>query len=122
MCWHLIIEEYAPHFIYIKGEHKIVADALSCLDLASTASPTAQLHNQHYLAEHFGLKKEDLLDDSFPVYYKLIAKHQLNDMALCAAVSKLHHEFHLKTFCGGSKKHQLLCWQNKIIIPWTLQE
>jgi hypothetical protein len=29
MRWQLILEEYAPEFIYLKGKHNIVADALS---------------------------------------------------------------------------------------------
>jgi hypothetical protein len=29
MRWRLILEEYAPEFLYLKGEHNIVADALS---------------------------------------------------------------------------------------------
>jgi len=33
MRWHLILEEYLPVLIYLKGEHNIVADALSRLEL-----------------------------------------------------------------------------------------
>jgi len=32
MRWRLVLEEYGPELRYIKGEHNIVADALSRLD------------------------------------------------------------------------------------------
>ena len=32
MRWKLILEEFIPELIYIKGSQNIVADALSCLD------------------------------------------------------------------------------------------
>ncbi len=31
-CWQLLLEEYAPEIIYIKGIHNTVADAISQLD------------------------------------------------------------------------------------------
>ena len=33
ICWRLVLEEYGPELKYIKGEHNVVADALSCLDM-----------------------------------------------------------------------------------------
>jgi RNase H-like domain found in reverse transcriptase len=33
MRWRLLLEEYGPELHYIKGEHNIVADALSRLDM-----------------------------------------------------------------------------------------
>jgi hypothetical protein len=33
MWWQLIIEEFGPELVYIKGEHNIVADALSHLEI-----------------------------------------------------------------------------------------
>ena len=32
MRWRLILEEFGPELKYIKGENKVVADALSCLE------------------------------------------------------------------------------------------
>ena len=41
--WRLIIEEYGPEIIYIKGEHNTVADAISRLDF----TPKAETKNSH---------------------------------------------------------------------------
>jgi hypothetical protein len=37
--WRLILEEYGPELRYIKGEHNIVADALSWLGMVSETEP-----------------------------------------------------------------------------------
>ena len=31
-CWHLLLEEYGPKIVFIKGVDNIVADAISCLE------------------------------------------------------------------------------------------
>jgi hypothetical protein len=33
MCWRLLIEQFGPELIYIKGKHNVAADALSRLPL-----------------------------------------------------------------------------------------
>jgi hypothetical protein len=39
--WRLILEEYGPEIVYIKGIHNTVADATSRLDYASPDNPSA---------------------------------------------------------------------------------
>ena len=34
--WHMLLEEYGPKIIYIKGIHNTVADAISRLDMDPT--------------------------------------------------------------------------------------
>lgn len=99
MHWRLIAEEYAPELIYIKGEHNIVADALSRLNL-EPGSHMEQMHDMHYLLDHFGLEDNDLPDDSFPLTYKLLAKHQRTDTALLEKAHKSSMNYQLKTFHG----------------------
>ena len=56
MRWHLIIEEYLPELIYLKGENNIVADALSRLELISPKNQQQiqqHSHDMHYRANHF---------------------------------------------------------------------
>ena len=38
-CWRLILEEYGPEIIYIKGVHNTLADAISWLDFSPKANP-----------------------------------------------------------------------------------
>ena len=70
MRWRLILEEYGPELIYIKGENNVVADALSRLNLI-TSTPLSP--NLDKMAEHSGLGDEDLPADAFPLQYKIIA-------------------------------------------------
>ena len=47
MRWRLVLEEYGPELVYIKGESNVVADALSRL----TIDDTREIFN---IAEAFG--------------------------------------------------------------------
>ena len=83
MCWRLIIEEYSPELIYLKGEINIVTDAVSRLNI-DTSKCTSNIHTCDllYLTEYFALDDDDLSDDIFPLQYKLIAQHQTKQQDL----------------------------------------
>jgi len=121
MRWRLIIEEYSPELLYVKGETNIVADALSRLDLAPSDTSPSDMHDMQYLADNFSLEDDDLPDDAYPLQYKLIASHQNLQKDLFVKLYKQQDGFHLKSFCGGGKKRTLICRHEKIIIPKTLQ-
>jgi hypothetical protein len=123
MRWHLIIEEYSPELIYLKGEHNIVADALSRLELISPENQQQiqeHSHDMHYLADHFGLKDDDLPVNAYPLQFKIIAKYQQKQPDLVSKVQK-HEGFQIKSFCGGGKKRDLICHNEKIVIPTAIQ-
>jgi RNA recognition motif-containing protein len=103
MRWRLIIEEYSPELIYVKGETNIVADALSRLDLATSDTSPSDMHDMQYLADNFSLEDDDLPNDAYPLQYKLIAKHQNLQKDLFVKLNKQHDGFHLKSFCGGGR-------------------
>ncbi len=42
-CWRLLLEEYGPSFVYIKGIHKTVADAFSQPDYRSIIGDRSSL-------------------------------------------------------------------------------
>ena len=76
----------------------------------------------HYLADNFGLKDDDLPEDAYPLQYKLIAKYQNLQKDLFIKLNKQQDGFHLKSFCGGGKWQHLICRNEKIVIPTTLQK
>ena len=69
MRWRLILEEFGPELKYIKGENKVVANALSCLEMSD---------NQEILniSELYGYDDKDLHDSAYPIPYHDIAKAQ----------------------------------------------
>jgi hypothetical protein len=121
MRWRLILEEYAPELIYLKGEHNIVADALSRLELDTPNTTLAEMHDIQYLADHFALDDDDLPVDAYPLQYKIIAIHQRKQSDLLTKLKKSQDGFHIKSFYGGGKKRDLICRNDKIVIPTTLQ-
>ncbi len=43
--WRILLEEYAPQIIYIKGIHNTVADAISRLDYNPKVNRTSELNH-----------------------------------------------------------------------------
>ena len=90
MHWRLIIEEFNPELIYIKGERNLVADALSRLDIepstvleeypggVSGPNPTTT-EETLWTHEYYGHTKDDL---PFPLRFKNIQQAQSEDRAL----------------------------------------
>jgi hypothetical protein len=118
--WRLILEEFGPELLYIKGEKNIVADALSRLGLNNTnntSAPTVE-HN----ATLFGSTKHDLPDHAFPVQFKLIQEHQQKDSSLLASAKSDTAHFKLQSFHGGGTSRTLICFNDRIVIPKTLQK
>ena len=66
MRWRLVLEEYGPELIYIKGESNIIADALSRIDLNSNQTPTTEVQ----MAELYG--QEKIPAHIFPVSYSIL--------------------------------------------------
>jgi hypothetical protein len=42
--WRLLLEEFAPEIVYIKGIHNMVADAISRLDYNPEVNPTSDFN------------------------------------------------------------------------------
>ena len=47
--WRLILEEYGPEIIYIKGIHNTVADAISRLELSQKINPSLNTDKQNWM-------------------------------------------------------------------------
>ena len=114
MRWRLILVEFGPELKYIKGEKNIVADALSRIEISD---------NQEILniSELYGYDDKDLLERAYPIRYHDIAKAQETDAKLQQKLVS-HKDYTLDTFLGGNKYHRLICRNDKISLPATLQK
>ena len=54
--WRLLLEEYGPEIVYIKGIHNTVADAISRLDYDPTVNPHRQSHYIHRISDQTGIE------------------------------------------------------------------
>ena len=113
MRWWLVIEEFSPELLYIKGEQNIVADALSCLDIDKN---TTDCLEAYATAEYYGSSTEELPDTSFPLQYKDIQQAQQQDEWL---LNKLQSDktYSTKIYRWGGKSHMLIMHDGKIAIP-----
>jgi hypothetical protein len=113
MRWRLVLEEFGPELRYIKGERNIVAEALSCLDMNEDDTIVN-------VAKAFGYDNADLPADGFPVKYRTLAKAQKKDRALLRKLLS-HNDYREIPFRGGDKSHDLICKNEKIVVPEKLQ-
>lgn len=121
MRWRLILEEYGPEFSYVKGEHNVVADALSRLDLVVDANPPD--HSLLFMAETFGLSNADLPSTLYPLRYSFLESEQQKDKDLMSKVRHNSTPLRLKAFRGGGKSYDLIVTNDdKIVIPKRLQK
>ena len=131
MRWRLLIEEFNPELIYIKGERNIVADALSRLDIApsvesekypgSALGPNSTGSSEALSMEYYGNDKQDLPASAFPLGFKIISKAQSQDEELKElALSNVKYE--LRTLRSGGKERNLIYYEDKICVPKELQQ
>ena len=110
MRWHLLVEEFGPKLVYVKGDKNIVADALSRLHMKP--APKSQSNesvldepDHRLLAESF--LEEEIADD-------------LPDWKMCVPTSlqtrmvQWHHEqlCHAGETCTLEKINQHFYWKN----------
>jgi hypothetical protein len=95
MCWCLILEEFGPTLTHIKGEHNVVADTLSQLDLTE----------EEFSSGTFVGDQDDSLEDC-PFSHAATAQEQPTNPGLmdCYGSSKLYE----KTLCKHTDKEDEL--------------
>jgi hypothetical protein len=123
MRWQLIIKEFNPELIYIKGEKNVVADALTRLDILHT-TPTLLPHNpvhHAYIAEYYGNGHNEIKEDTYPLKFKIIQREQQKDTALVQKLSN-NNTYSTTTYHGGGKERTLITKDNKICIPKSLTQ
>ena len=128
MRWRLLIEEYGPDIQHLPGEHNIVADALSRLDINPAKllnelsfSHCAAVDESNYKADELAdlYTVDKLPDNLYPLKYSVIDKYQQKDPKLLNKLNK--GIYTTKTFRGGGKVRQLICRDDKIVIPEILR-
>ena len=72
MRWRLILKEYGPELRYIKGEHNIVADALSRLDMVQDPLTMDRHLNVIEMAHLFTADDGDFPSDIPLSYAKIV--------------------------------------------------
>ena len=98
MRWSLLIEEFGPELVYIKGQKNIVADALSQLNIQPPESPVDNQFYQLLLsnAECFATEVK-LPSNVFPVSFQLIYKLQQEDQHSLKLFKDKNFKYALKT-------------------------
>ena len=104
--WRLIVEEYGPNLIYIKGCNNIVADFLS-------RYPRQPTNDAFYFEDLYTINNDD---DSFPLSFPTISNEQQNDARLMGISNNnpnytvMHHQ-----------RVPIIYYNNKIVLPQSLQ-
>ena len=121
--WRLILEEYNPELLYIKGEDNIVADALSRLDLLEDKGPDGPSTEQPELAVMSELFAEDEEPDidNFPLTHDRVEREQQRDEWLQEQFSKKPDLYRKEDHTIGRTTCSLITRNGKIVIPKTLQ-
>ncbi len=119
MQWRLILEGYSPKLKYIKGEHNIVTDALSRLNLDTNELSGEQMSNEQ-LAEVYVEDENDFPTD-YPLSYWQIEFEQGwdNDLQELYARRDLYER---KTFKHLDRSFELIMREGKIVLPKSLQD
>lgn len=104
MRWRLLIEEYGPELRYVKGEHNIVADALS--RLKRTPTPIVDTPELNVFTNSvYALAKKDITE-VYPLKYLHIEKAQYQDESLKKLVQSREYSF--TVFHGGGREYKLI--------------
>jgi putative transposase len=134
--WRLLLEEYSPTFVHVKGIDNVVADALSRLEKESENEEQNKVQPQHIayimskldsddntiipkandaqeMAQCFASINDEIME-RFPMHPSLIKRYQRTD----AAIQRDKDNFNTTLVEGVT----LYTRENKIVIPRALQQ
>jgi transposase InsO family protein len=109
MRWRLFLEEYGPDIRYIKGDHNIIADALSRLDIQPLRDSGQPQETAFFNTEQI----------TFPVHTALIAHEQKKDAALCTHMLADKNKTYTTQTVEGN---EVIMYKDKIYVPKTLEQ
>ena len=112
MRWRLLLEEFGPNLIYIKGGDNVVADALSRMRLTEA----------DFSPEAFALDDEK---GEFPESHSLTFADVLHEQKRCPALQEKLKNNTPKcaktTHKHSDQSCELITWDNRIVIPPSMQ-
>ena len=101
MRWRLYIKEYSPDLKYIKGEHNVVADALSRLEMDEETGLHEALITDEMCSDWYCYAKEEQNFNSHPLSYQQMEKAQCADMSLMKILLMENLPYQYRSFHGG---------------------
>ena len=132
MRWRMVLEEYGPELIYIKGPDNIVADALSRLDLIpepsddAPESPTQvlghELNATKLVNDYMNIYVDELPADAYPLRMPLISNEQRKEKALQDALHKPKSKYTRTEVRGGKRRFDIIEINGKIVVPTSLRK
>lgn len=130
--WRMVLEEYGPELIYIKGPDNVVADALSRLELIPETTPENQqltpivgheeINASTFVNEYTEMYANELPDDAYPLRMHLIAAEQRKEKALQAALNKPNSKYTRTEVRGGKQRFDIIETNGKIVVPKSLRK
>ena len=121
MRWRLVLEEYGPELRYIKGEHNIVADALSRLDMVPEPREQGEQMNDDEIATLFAADEDDY-PTKFPLSYQEIESRQKVDEEIKKLLREKSEQYKQTRFDFGDTQYSLVTRDGKIVVPKALQK
>ena len=140
MRWRVLLEEFGPEIVYIKGVHNTVADAISRLDIASEAPPYTDTKQQMCFAMRLftSTKRSDTAlelavqrgndhldidsEEPFPLDLERVAHEQNEDKQLRGVVKGIPRHLKAEMKLKVINDVEVQTYKDKIYIPASLRE
>jgi Integrase zinc binding domain len=119
MRWRLLLEKYSPEICYIPGQHKIVAYALSRLNLTNN-EPYEQMSIED-IAELY-TNEEDDVPPTYSLSYAEIASEQKEDTTIKRLMRKSPKRYVIQERKFSGSTYQLVTREDKIVLPTSMQQ
>ena len=125
MRWRLILEEFGPDILHIKGEDNIVADAISRLPTANEDQNESRTEIQGLSSEMLAKMEYLIFEDNeeFPLHLPLVQKVQQNELMkksskLKQLINDKKSGYHVITLDNV----EIIAFKNRIYVPHSLRQ